>query len=83
MSTRVGIMVHEIAADGLPDMSDDALTGRVAFISDGCIVTGWPMLRGRADQMWEADPDVGKSGPFYNVTHWVEFPVPVWELTGG
>lgn len=83
MSSAVQVMVHEIEADGLPDMTDDGLSGRVAFVFDGCVVSGWPLLRGPQDQLWEADTDVGRNGPFYGVTHWLEFPVPVWELTGG
>jgi len=83
VSTQIQVIVHDIEADGLPDMSDDALTGRVALIFDGSVVSGWPLKRGPADQLWEADTDVGRAGPFYDVTHWLEFPVPIWELTGG
>lgn len=77
------IKVHEIATDGLPDMQ--ALTGRVAFLWDGNIVNGWPLhVNGRNGSAytgrWEANSDVGHSGPFEGVTHWVEFPVPVWEI---
>lgn len=78
------VIVHEVAADGLPDMEE--LTGRVAFIFDGSLVSGWPLKHGPAatEQLWEADSDVGRAVPgFAGVTHWVEFPVPVWELTGG
>ena len=94
------IIIHEIAIDGLPDM--DALTARVAFLVDGCIVSGWPLPRdefshlydykyvlGRRDAarsadtdflakggtLWEADSDVGSTGLFAGVTHWVEFPI--------
>lgn len=71
--------LHEIATDGLPDM--DSLTGRVAFLFDGCIVSGWP-LDEREDgvTLWEADSDVGRLTKFYGVTHWIEFPLPlhVW-----
>ena len=77
------IVVHEIATDGLPDM--DSLTGRVAFIFDGCIVSGWPLrphlFQSPADQWrWEADSDVGNGRIFAGVTHWVEFPVPVRQI---
>lgn len=68
------IKVHEIKTDGLPDM--DKLVGRVAFVFDGCIVSGWPLRKGD----WEANSDVGKSVKFRGVTHWVEFPVHVWNL---
>jgi hypothetical protein len=73
------IKVREIATDGLPDM--DNLTGRVAFIFDGCIVSGWPLSPEGDEVPWEADSDVGRSEKFYGVTHWVEFPVPVWDMT--
>jgi len=67
------IIIHEIAKDGLPDM--EKLTLRVAFIFDGCIVSGWP-IDGNADPvLWEADSDVGHGGQFAGVTHWVEFPI--------
>lgn len=75
--------VHEIAVDGWPDM--DALTGRVAFLFDGNIVSGWPLHQVPTDHatgysgLWEADTDVGHSRPFAGVSHWVEFPQPVWE----
>ena len=35
------IIIHAIEEDGLPDM--ERLTLRVAFIFDGCIVSGWPL----------------------------------------
>lgn len=73
------IIVREIAKDGLPDM--DSLTGRVAFIFDGCVVCGWPIDSAGEETPWEADSDVGRHGKFYGVTHWIEFPVPVWEMT--
>jgi hypothetical protein len=83
MSKQFTITVHSIAEDGLPDMSK--LVGRVAFIFDGCTVSGWPLGAGEdADGpyigQWEADSDVGKHGAFEGVTHWIEFPVPEWEL---
>lgn len=94
MSTRISVTVHEIRLDGLPDMTE--LTGRVAFITDGVVVSGWPMLRGPQENRWEADPEVFGCGlelgprrgaclppPVSGVTHWLEFPVPVEELTGG
>lgn len=84
MSSRISVIVHEVEADGLPDMSDSALEGRVALISNGIVVSGWPLKRGPAEQRWEADPDVGGCCPqLFEVSHWLEFPVPVWELTGG
>lgn len=81
MSSFISVIVHDIEADGLPDM--DELTGQVAFIFDGCVVSGWPLIRGPQETRWEANDDVGRGLPFEGVTHWLEFPVPVWELTGG
>lgn len=77
MGREVTVTVHTIVEDGLPDRHDPALTGRVAFIFDGCIVSGWPVS---AQDVWEADTDVGHNQPMSGVTHWVEFPVPVWDL---
>lgn len=80
MGTNITVTVHSIAEDGLPDM--DTLTGRVALIFDGCVVSGWP-LRAFADggeRLWEGNSDVSHLRPFGGVTHWIEFPVPVWEI---
>ena len=75
----MNIIIRPIATDGLPNM--DALTGRVAFIFDGCIVSGWPLSPDSSgDILWEADSDVGHGRPFHGVTHWIEFPVAVWEM---
>jgi hypothetical protein len=74
MSKHLQVTVHEIAIDGLPDM--DRLTNRVAFVFDGCIVSGWPL--GRRDDdgavLWEGNSDVSPTRPYHGVTHWVEFP---------
>lgn len=79
MSRSIAVKVHEIAVDGLPDM--DNLTGRVAFIFDGCIVSGWPLDEEDGGEVpWEADSDVGRHGKFFGVTHWVEFSSPVWGM---
>jgi hypothetical protein len=83
MSEQLTVIVHEIATDGLPDM--DVLVGRVAFIFDGCIVSGWPLEpddedRGYDDSegvAWEGDSDVAFVTEFWGVTHWVEFPFPI------
>lgn len=73
------IKIHDIATAGLPDM--ERLTGRVAFVFNGCIVSGWPLRDGgNGETAWEADSDVGRGGAFFGVTHWVEFPVPVWKM---
>lgn len=80
---EVSIKVHEIAADGVPDM--ERFAGRVAFIFDGNIVMGWPIHVGEGggsdySGLWEANPAVGRTA-FGGVTHWVEFPVAVQDLT--
>lgn len=85
MPHHMGIRIHSIADDGLPDM--DELTGRVAFIFDGCIVSGWPLHIDPTDYStpysgaWEPNSDVGRNTRFAGVTHWIEFPVPIWEIT--
>lgn len=77
---EVTIKVHSIAEDGLPDM---AVLGQVAFIFDGCVVSGWPLYsgpdrnEGPYSGYWEANSDVGRTVKFIGVTHWVEFPEPV------
>lgn len=79
--------VYEIEKDGLPDM--DQLTGRVAFIFDGCIVSGWPLNNlhlkypgspAYGPDCWEANSDVGRSAVFTGVKKYVVFDVPVWDL---
>ena len=83
MSEQITVTLHEIATDGLPKM--DELTGRVAFIFDGCIVSGWPLSARDPDfgRLWEGDSDVANHRPKANVTHWVEFERPIWELGKG
>lgn len=76
------IKIHEIAKDGLPNM--EALVGRVAFIWDGAIVSGWPISErfGGANYhmtLWEGSED-RFGGPYYGVTHWIEFPDCFWNL---
>ncbi len=88
MSQETTIKIHEVATDGLPDM--DKLTGRVAFIFDGCIVSGWPLppeaykrvVGGHLwpQPQWGGNSDVANGKTFLGVTHWVEFPAPLWEL---
>lgn len=74
MTRDLTVRLHAIADDGLPDM--DNLTARVAFIFDGCVVSGWPLPNG----FWEADSDVGRPAKFSGVTHWLEFPEPIGRL---
>jgi hypothetical protein len=86
VTTEVTIKIHRIDEDGLPDM--DALVGRVAFLFDGNIVSGWPLHvdpendRTAYSGRWEADRDVGHHKEFAGVTHWVEFPEAIWNLPG-
>lgn len=81
---EVVVKVHSIAEDGLPDM--DELTGRVLFIFDGNVTTGWPLHVDPEDSstaysgLWEGNSDVSHGRPFSGVTHWIELPVPEWEL---
>ncbi len=85
------VAVHETAKDGLPDM--EKLVGRVGVIWDGNVVSGWPItgdaaVRTRArhgldasdGDLWEGDSDVANGKVMLGVTHWLEFPRPVWEL---
>lgn len=83
---QVTIKIHEIAKDGPPPATPgwgfpDELVGRVAFLWDGNIVTGWPRYDQGESDVWEADEDAGRRGLFFGVKHWVEFPVPIWDLT--
>lgn len=86
MSFDMTIRVHSIAEDGLPprDPETGELTNSdIAFIFDGCIVSGWPLHANPQDYStpysgyWEADSDVGRTVKFAGVTHWVEFPNPL------
>lgn len=70
--------VYDIDKDGLYDKDDKSLVGRIAFIFDGCIVSGWYLDNGN----WEANEDVGKFGEFSRevVKKYVIFDTPIWEL---
>jgi hypothetical protein len=91
MTIQRDITVHEIATDGLPPHSGqpgyDDMIGRVAFILDGCVVSGWPLYADNDNPStatytgrWEADSDVGRVTEFGGVTHWVEFDIPLWSI---
>jgi len=82
-------ILYNIAKDGLPDM--DNLTGRVAFIFNGCIISGWPLFEVHlkcpgnnypvyTKNDWEANSDVGKTGVFSGVEQYVIFDKPIWDL---
>lgn len=70
----IEVVVHSIAEDGLPDI--DNTPGEIAFIFDGCIVSGWPLQETdhNGNRYWEADPDVGRVTMFGGVTHWLQLP---------
>lgn len=85
MSRKITVIVHEIATDGLPPTHEDGngalrddLVGRIAFIWDGYIVSGWPLHANDAGCWEPADDQFG--GPVHGVTHWAEFPEPIWDL---
>jgi hypothetical protein len=69
--------VVNIAVDGLPNMDDPKLIGRVAFIFDGCVVSGWPLPNGN----WEANDDVGLKTQFSGVKKYIIFDEPIWMLS--
>lgn len=83
MAEQVTITIHKIAEDGYPDMN--ALVGRVAFIWDGNVVNGWPLRVNSNDNSpftgeWEAaDDKLSSVEAFAGVTHWIEFPEPIWD----
>jgi hypothetical protein len=71
--------IRSIEKHGLPDM--DKLIGRVAFIFDGNIVSGWPLYPHHSfdKSEWEADSDVGRNGKFIGVTRYIVFDKPIWD----
>lgn len=79
---EVKVKIHSIEEDGLPDM--EKLCGRVAFLWDGELVSGWPLTKECFPYCakyvhWETSDDALGHGEFGNVTHWIEFPKPFWE----
>lgn len=82
MSRHLGVRVHSIAEDGLP--ARDETIGRVAFIWNGAVVSGWPIPENAAtgegySGRWEPSED-RFGGPVSGVTHWIEFPEPTWRI---
>ena len=75
---EVTIKIHEIATDGLPDM--EGMTGRVAFLWDGNILSGWPLEQPGCEsgKLWECSAK--GAGQHYGVTHWIELPSEAWNL---
>lgn len=82
MSKDIIAIVHNIKEDGLPPK--DGLTGRIAFIWDGAIFSGWPTsLDDPSDpdsMKWESSDSSIVMRQVVGVTHWIELPVPAWEL---
>lgn len=82
MSKTYSIIVHTIVEDGLPpeDFAQANLTGRVVFIFDGCLYSGWPLRPAASDYdavVWE-ESETGTR--FSGVKKWIELPVTGWEL---
>lgn len=77
--TDITVKLHSIETDGLPDM--DNLCGRVAFIWDGNLISGWP-LEDEGEypgEVWEPSDDaMGKQ--YWGVEYWIELPAPLWNL---
>lgn len=83
MSKTYEIIVHDVATDGLPpeDFEKTGLIGRVAFIFDGDIYSGWPV---GLDDPSDPDSMIWEESEFghkmMNVKKWIELPAPVWDL---
>ena len=81
----IGVKVYEVVKDGLPDPADLTLVGRVAFVVGGCIISGtalqhvWEEHDGYPS-FWKVDTDLMPNEQLGGITHWLEFPVAVWEL---
>lgn len=83
---EITVIVHDILTDGLPDMDDDAMVGRVAFIWDGSIISGWPQRPGPGltydnplKAHWNGAED-RFHGPYAGVRYWLELPVAAWQI---
>jgi hypothetical protein len=74
--------VYDVKKDGLYDKNDESLNGRVAFIFDGCIVSGWYLDEEDENDglLWEANDDVGRSNTFGGIEKYIIFDVPIWNL---
>jgi len=82
MSKQYTIIVHTIKEDGLPpkDFAKAGLVGRVAFIFDGCLYSGWPINPDESDPeevVWE---DSETAQRFSGVEKWIELPVSASDL---
>ena len=67
--------VYDIKEDGLYDKNDESLNGRVAFIFDGCISSGWYLDEEDENDglLWEANDDVGRSNTFGGIEKYIIF----------
>lgn len=78
MSHQLSVIVHDVVKDGLPTDSrfaDYDLTGRVAFVFNGHLYSGWPTSYG-CWRRTDGEDDVPKGG----VDRWVEFPSAIAQL---
>ena len=78
---RITAQLFSVKEDGLYT-KDESIIGRVAFIFDGCIVSGGYLdeedeLNGR---LWEANDDVGRSNTFGGVEQYIIFDSPIGDL---
>lgn len=80
---EVTIKLCSIAEDGLPDTDKYIGKGRIAFIFDGSVISGWPLAElGYPSGVWEGDSDVSH-GQFGGITHYFIFDRPMWEYEKG
>ena len=77
----IEIKVYNIAKDGLPNdiLSKEAQTGRIGFLWDGNIYSGWPLYPNHSSDksVWEDSEFAHKLS---GVEDWVLFPRPFWDL---
>lgn len=81
MGFKAEIEVFNVNTDGPPDMSNKDNVGRVAFIWDGHIISGWPedSPADPEEAVWSsADDHFG--GQFVGVQFWVLAPSPHWKF---
>lgn len=72
---NLDLLVFDIAVSGLPNMDDPRNVGTVAFVFDGCIVSGWPLAPdANGDVLWEGNRDVSHGRQFAGVTRWLRLP---------
>ena len=69
----ITVRIHSVMIDGKPDMH--RLTGRIAFVFEGGVRSGWPVPN--SEDSWE-DSVTGRV--FLGITHWIEFPEPLYHF---